>query len=182
MWYHCPHDLDAMQAHLTHCVASAQAQLSMLPQLNQTILTQCTAELRPILKKPSQPTPSHRSVIAQLWRSYRLVRNTRVADNAMSLFLAWKHAVRVQQLKKRLTQSCKQTKVARLQTAVDAATTAALRHDTRTVFAGLPNSHFAPLGFVAPTVKHYRLQKNAGSLRFILLRFFVVIVSLYMPG
>ena len=123
-----------LQANLTAQITSTPASLSALPQLNENVLQSCHMFLRPHLVPPSQPAPQHRSLLAQLWHSYRHVRNTPNAQ-VSSLFQAWRHATRVQSLKKRLTLSCKRAKVDRLQKAVDEAHQASIRHDTRTVFA-----------------------------------------------
>ena len=122
-----------LEADLSATIAHVPPNLESLSCLQQTLLQQCNAVLRTTLV-PSRPQPPrHRSIMAQLWHLYGTIRNTQTCT-LQSLFQVWQSHVRLMQLKRRLSKSCKAAKVHRLQTAVAEAHQAALRQDIRTVF------------------------------------------------
>ena len=121
-----------MQASLSESVQATPPSLSNLPALQSDLLLKCHAMLRTD-KGPLRPHTPHRSIIAQLWHSYGILKQTQTCS-MQSLFKAWTHFARLHRLKRRLSQSCKTVKVQRLQRAVTEAAAAAQRHDTRKVF------------------------------------------------
>ena len=123
-----------LQDSLSQGMHAIPSQLTHLPALKHQLLSQCHNVLRTPSTDLGVPAPKHKSIIAQLWHSYGIVRRTQTTSIA-ALFEAWKHASRLQILKKRLSASCRHAKANRLHQAVADAHNAALRHDTRTVFA-----------------------------------------------
>ena len=107
--------------------------VQQLPSMIAETLVTCSQVLHKISQPAKAALPKHRSIVAQLWHSYSIVRRTSTCS-LPDLFRAWFHSTRIQQLKRRLSTSCKQAKVKRLQDAATAAHHAALRHDTRVVF------------------------------------------------
>ena len=133
-WQHRTFEWTRLQDTLSQDLQTIPTQLTQLATLKHKLLSKCHHALRTPSTSTAKPAPKHRSIIAQLWHSYGIVRRTNVTTT-MALFEAWKHASRLQALKKRLSASCRHAKAQRLHQAVADAHHAALRHDTRTVFA-----------------------------------------------
>ena len=123
-----------IQANLVTCVAETPPELSRVSDLVHSTLNTCYHTLKSLQPQRPQGGPNHRSLLAQLWHSYTQLRQTSSFD-LVAIFNAWKHFGRLRLLKRRLSHSCKRAKVARLSSAVDQATAAAHRHDTRALFA-----------------------------------------------
>ena len=136
LWFGMANNLD-----WKHCRLISQltlepfdANLTALPSLVQTTLQKCCQHM----PKPAQPRPSqnlaHRPMLSQLWHSYAEMRKPR-SCTLQAVFNSWLHSARIQQLKKRLSATCRRVKVRRLEYAIHQAEDAARRRDSRALFA-----------------------------------------------
>ena len=123
-----------LQAKLDIVITCIPQDVQHLPRLVRETIGTCALSMKhhprsiPISQAPS------RSVVAQIWHSYAIVRRTQSFSTA-ALFRAWMHSARMLILKRRLSQSCRMAKAQRLHLAIADARAAADRHDTRTIFA-----------------------------------------------
>ena len=126
--------IEALQATLSEQIASFQPDLDALPLLTKRVAQHChqyASHQAPV--RPSTPTP-HRSIMAHLWHTYAELRKPRLCA-MKSIFSCWRNSIRLHQLKKRLSASCRRVKVQRLERAVSQAEDASRRHDSRALFS-----------------------------------------------